>query len=133
MIEARCSCGALTLEAPRQPQLIVACHCTECQRRTGSPFGVGAFYPSNEVKITGTAKEFARDGGPSGGKVRTYFCPNCGSTVYWKADRVPDFIAVAVGSFADPGYPHPTRSVWEQTKHPWAQVDADQHLLQGSL
>jgi hypothetical protein len=121
----------LTVQAAGPSQLIVACHCTECQRRSGSSFGVGAFYPANEVKIAGVAKEFVRDGSTDA-KVRTYFCPNCGSTVYWKADRAPDFIGVAVGAFAAPGYPHPTRSIWEQTKHPWAQVDADRHLLQSS-
>lgn len=92
----------------------------------------GAFYPSRDVKIAGAANEFARDGS-TGGKVRTYFCPNCGSTVYWKADKAPDFIGVAVGSFADPSYPHPTMSIWEQTKHRWTHVDADQHLLCAAL
>ena len=50
--------------------------------------------------MPGPQKSSARDGGSLDGKVRTYFCPNCGSTVYWKADRLPDFIAVAVGLFA---------------------------------
>ena len=131
MIEARCNCGALAVEVPGPSQLIVACHCTECQRLTGSPFRVGAFYPAKDVKISGAANEFARDGS-TGGKVRNSFCPNCGSTVYWKADRLPGFIGVAVGCFADSSYPHPTRSIWEQTKHRWTQVDADQHLLRGS-
>src|SRR5215467_7609846 len=112
MIEARCSCGALVVKVPGPSQLIVACHCTECQRRTGSPFGVGAFYPSKDVTITGAAKEFARDGS-TGGKVRINFCPNCGSSVYWTVDKAPDLIGVAVGSFADSGYPHPSRSLWE--------------------
>lgn len=46
---------------------------------------------------------------------------------------MPDSIGVAVGSFADPGYPHPTRSVWERTKHPWAHVVADRHLSGGGV
>lgn len=131
MIEARCSCGALALQAPAPSPMIVACHCVWCQRRTGSSFGVGAFFRATEVTIAGTAKEFAREGS-SGGKVRTYFCPDCGSTVYWKADKAPDLIGVAIGSFAGSDCPQPTRSIWEQTRRPWAQVEADQHFLQGS-
>ena len=130
MIEARCSCGALTLRVDGPSRLIVACHCTECQRRTGSPFGVGAFYPQSEVAISGAAGEFARVG-PTGGRVLTYFCPNCGSSVYWKTDRAPDFIAIAVGAFADSDYPQPTRSIWESASHPWAQLDADAHFPAG--
>lgn len=130
MIKAQCNCGALAVEAPGTSQLIVACHCTECQRRTGAAFGIGAFYPAKDMKIIGSAKEFARDGS-SGGKVRSYFCPDCGSTVYWQADKAPGFIGVAVGCFADPSYPPPTKSIWEQSKHHWTQVDAEQHLSQG--
>ena len=131
MMEARCGCGALTVRVPGPSRMVVACHCTECQRRTGSPFGVGAFYRSDDVEITGAVKEFARDGS-GGGKVRTSFCPTCGSSVYWRADRAPGLVAVAVGCFAEPGHPRPDRSVWEQSGLPWAQVVAGQHLRAGS-
>lgn len=86
MIDARCSCGALALSLPGPSQLVVACHCVDCQRRTGAPFGVGAFYPVETVTITGTPKPYVRTAA-SGGKVRSYFCPDCGSTVYWQAEN----------------------------------------------
>ena len=107
MADARCSCGALTLTLPEPSKLVVACHCLDCQRRTGAPFGVGAFYPVDAVAIFGTPKEFTRVAA-SGGKVRTYFCPNCGSTIYWKADNLPSLIGIAVGALADPKYPAPS-------------------------
>jgi hypothetical protein len=132
MGEARCSCGAITLSLPEPSKLVVACHCIDCQRRTGAPFGVGAFYPAEVVTISGTPKEFTR-AATSGGKVHTYFCPNCGSTVYWKADNLPALIGVAVGALADPKYPAPVRSVFEQSKHIWVQIDgAVEHFQQSS-
>jgi hypothetical protein len=132
MADARCSCGALTLTLPEPSKLVVACHCLDCQRRTGAPFGVGAFYPVDAVAISGTPKEFTRDAA-SGGKVHTYFCPNCGSTIYWKADNLPSLIGVAVGALADPKYPAPIRSVFEQSKHDWVQIDgAVEHFQQSS-
>ncbi|KRB23731.1 MULTISPECIES: GFA family protein [Mesorhizobium] len=121
MADARCSCGALTLTLTGPPKLVVACHCLDCQRRTGAPFGVGAFYPADAVAISGTAKEFTRDAA-SGGKVRNCFCPNCGSTVCWRADRLPSMIGVAVGALSDPKYPSPARSIFEQSKHDWVQI-----------
>ena len=36
---AHCSCGALRVEVSADPDAVVACHCGECQRRTGSVFG----------------------------------------------------------------------------------------------
>lgn len=132
MVDARCSCGALTLTLTGPSKLVVACHCLDCQRRTGAPFGVGAFYPVDAVAISGTPKEFTRDA-TSGGKVRNYFCPACGSTVYWQADRLPSLIGVAVGALADPKYPPPARSIFEQSKHDWVQIDdAVDHFRQGS-
>src|SRR5262245_9480738 len=77
MSDARCVCGAIALSLAGPPKLVGACHCVACQRRTGAPFGVGAFYPADAVTISGAAKEFARLGA-SGGTVRSYFCPDCG-------------------------------------------------------
>ncbi len=121
MTNARCCCGAVALSLPAPSRLVVACHCIDCQRRTGAPFGVGAFYPVDAIIISGAPKEFTRTAA-SGGKVHSYFCTNCGSTVYWKADNLPGFIGVAVGAIADPKYPPPVRSVFERSKHDWVEI-----------
>jgi hypothetical protein len=113
---------------------VVACHCLDCQRRTGAPFGVGAFYPAETVGFSGSPKEFTRIAA-SGGTVHSYFCPNCGSTVYWKASNLPGLIGVAIGAMADPTHPPPIRSVFEQSKHGWVEIGGAsvEHLQQGSL
>lgn len=131
MVEARCSCGSLALTLKEPPRLVVACHCLHCQRRTGAPFGIGAFYPVEAVAFSGVSKEFTRNGA-SGGKVRNAFCPNCGSTVYWRADKLPSLIAVAVGALADPNYPPPARSVFECSKHAWVHIDGAEHFQQSA-
>ena len=61
----------------------------------------------------------------SGNHVSFHFCPSCGSTIYWQLAAYPEFIAVALGMFADPTYPTPKISVWERTRHPWTQQLAD--------
>ena len=133
MIDARCSCGAIALSLPGPTNLVAACHCLECQRRSGAPFGVGAFYPMEAVKISGTPKEYVRSG-ESGGKVRSYFCPDCGSTVFWKPERFPGMIGVALGAMADPNFPAPTKSVFEQSKHAWVEITGlgVEHLQRGT-
>lgn len=131
MIDARCSCGALALSLPGLSSLVVACHCVDCQRRTGAPFGVGAFYPAEGVAISGSPKEYVRTAA-SGGTVRSYFCSDCGSTVYWKADSLPAMIGVAVGAITAPDYPAPIRSVFEQSKHDWLEIPGALHFQQSS-
>ena len=103
MANAQCLCGALSLKLRETSKLIVACHCLACQRRTGSPFGLGVFHAIDTVEITRTATEFIHVG-DSGRKVRCYFCPTCGSTVYWKPDVLPSLIGVAVGALGDPAF-----------------------------
>jgi hypothetical protein len=132
MISARCSCGALALSLRGPSSLVVACHCIDCQRRTGAPFGVGAFYPTDAITISGSPKEYVRTAA-SGGKVRSYFCSDCGSTVYWKADNLPAMIGVAVGVIADPNFPAPVKSVFEQSKHIWMEISGAQHFQQSSV
>jgi hypothetical protein len=123
---ARCCCGSLQAEVVTDPVLVVGCHCIKCQRRTGTPFGVAAFFRRADVSTDGPCITYVRDG-QEGRKLRFHFCPTCGTTVYWFADRLPDGIGVAVGAFADPSFAKPTGSIWEQTRHPWAAFG---HLLE---
>jgi hypothetical protein len=131
MAGARCSCGKLTLKLPGRPNFVVACHCIDCQRRTGAPYGVGAFYPVDTVDVFGNWRKFARDAA-SGGRVHSYFCPNCGSTVYWKADNLPPLIGVAIGALVDFECPAPFKSIFERSKRDWVQIDGDVEHYQRS-
>ena len=134
MTDAQCRCGAVRLSVSGQPKTVVACHCLDCQRRTGAPFGAGAFYPTEAVASSGAATQYTRVA-DSGGKVHSFFCPTCGSSVYWKADNLPGFIGVAIGAFAGAEAPAPAISIFEQSKHAWAQIEgpAVAHFPQGTL
>ena len=70
---ARCCCGSLRVEATGEP-LIGVCHCTECQRRTGSAFAVVAFFPKEQVRTEGLSKVCVRGSG-SERKVEFHFSP----------------------------------------------------------
>ena len=100
------------------PRKISLCHCLACQRRTGSTYGLAAFFDRNAVQADGASNTFVRRG-ESGFDVAFHFCPACGSTVYWEPHRVPEMVAVAVGAFADPAFPAPSQSVHEESRHTW--------------
>jgi hypothetical protein len=118
---ARCCCGSLRVETTGEPSIAV-CHCAECQRRTGSAFGVATFFSKNQVRTEGPSRVYVR-GSDSGRKVEFHFCPHCGSSVFWYAVFRPDHIGVAFGAFADPSMPWPAASGWEATRHPWVTFD----------
>ena len=125
---ARCSCGTLRAQTVAEPLIVVTCFCEECQRRTGSAFGISTYWMRENVELCGSATRYVRDG-QEGRKVTYYFCPTCGSNVYWELDRRPGQLGISGGSFFDPDFPAPTRSVWEQSKHRWVHVGpAQQHF-----
>jgi hypothetical protein len=115
---ARCCCGGLKVVASAEPKFVLACHCVECQRRTGSVFGVSAYFRKADISLSGPSKMYIRDG-QDGRKLRIHFCPDCGTSVYWELDILPGHYGVAVGTFADSGFPAPIQSLWEQDRHPW--------------
>jgi hypothetical protein len=124
---ASCSCGQLHLETTGEPVRVSVCHCLECQKRTGSAFAAQARFHRDQIKgPEGRATTFTRVG-DSGGACVFSFCPVCGSSVFYTADGADppytkDFLAVTLGSFADPTFPTPTVSVYEERKHPWVKV-----------
>jgi hypothetical protein len=76
------------------------------------------------VQSKGPHKVFVRKG--QGERTLSFhFCPQCGSTVFWELDFRPNHVAVAVGAMADPTFDAPTRSVWEEYRHPWVAFDVD--------
>lgn len=115
---ASCSCGQLTAEVSGDPVRISICHCLACQRRTGSVFGEQARFPRENVKVSGVSTEYMRVG-DEGGKVKFHFCPTCGSTVYYGLESLDGFVGIPVGAFADPAFPTPLVSVYEERMHGW--------------
>jgi hypothetical protein len=118
---AQCHCGSLRANVTGDPLMVSLCHCRDCQRRTGAVAGSGAIFDKAQVTIEGDYKVFERDG-QKGRKVRFHFCPNCGSSLYCEGDFRPGWYVVAVGAFADPTFPAPAVSVYEDTKHLWLDL-----------
>ena len=122
---ATCACGQLRITAKGDPDVVTACNCFQCQRRTGSPFGLGAYYPKSRVTaVEGTSKTYERDA-PEGRKIKNHFCPDCGTSLYWGLDMRPDHYGIAIGCFADPDFVRPTRVVWAENQHHWVAFPDD--------
>jgi hypothetical protein len=117
---ASCSCGQLRIEVQDEPLGVGVCHCLACQRRTGSVFATLASFPA-PFKVSGTATEYVRVG-DQGARFVFRFCPVCGTTVFHTEHGNDQSVAVAVGAFADPGFPAPGVSVYDNRRHPWVRL-----------
>jgi hypothetical protein len=115
---ASCSCGSLRVVCEAESGKASLCHCLACQKRTGSTYGIAAFFRNQDVTVHGRSKLYVRES-DSGFPVTFHFCPDCGATVFRKPERLPDLTAVAAGAFADPTFPKPTNAVYLETRHSW--------------
>jgi hypothetical protein len=129
---AACSCGQLTVTVSGEPDAVAACSCRECQKSTGSVFGVSTYWPKSALQSIAGGATCWRRSSWKGRWIDNYFCPVCGSTVYWYAESLPDSIGICAGNFADPAFPAPTYAVWCESKHPWVTFPAgcQQHAQQ---
>lgn len=116
---ASCCCGQLSVVVEGELPKTSICHCFQCQRRTGSAFGLQAKFPKERVTVEGNATKFVRSGE---GEVVFNFCPQCASTVFWELSGLPGMVVVAVGMFAKPDFPAPTFSVYEARMHSWVEL-----------
>jgi hypothetical protein len=128
---AQYHCGSLRAITSGEPLLVGICHCKAYQRRTGAVAASVAGFAKAQVTIEGQTKVFDRHG-QSGRKVRFYFCPNCGTSLYWEADAWPDSYILAVGAFADPNFPAPSVSIFEESKHTRTQLPDGMKHFQGA-
>lgn len=118
---AECHCGQLKVITLGEPERVYACHCTACRRRTGTAFHLGSVWPTAQVRVEGEYKIYERDTAAST-KIRFFFCPTCGSSVFWETDRRPGTYGIGVGNFVDPELPPPTAAVWEEEKLSWVEL-----------
>lgn len=77
-----------------------------------------ARFRRDSVELSGQSTRYVRIS-DEGNKTNFEFCPNCGVTVYYMSEGLEGMVAIPVGVFAEPLFPAPTISVYEERKHSW--------------
>jgi len=120
-ITGRCLCGNVTYTIDAEPVVQAACHCTDCQRQSGSPFSVVVAVPRDALHVEGdTLASFATIGSDHGGETARSFCANCGSPLFSVAGVMPDMAFVKAGSLDDSSWVTPAVEAWTQSAQPWS-------------
>lgn len=124
--EGGCACGAVRYRTKGKPVRTGVCHCTFCQRRTGSAFGIGVYFGEQDVEITqGELKTYLHRSDESNRVLRMQFCPNCGTTVTWTLELLPGARAIAGGTLDDPNWLKIERHTWVRSRHHWVPLPSD--------
>lgn len=116
-----CRCGKVRYEATADPIFTGVCHCTSCQKSTGSAFATVVALPTAALTVTGATKQFD-DIGDTGQATHRQFCPDCGSTVVQTADVMAGVTMVPVGSLDNPASASPAMQIYCDSALPWAKV-----------
>lgn len=81
-IDGGCHCGAITYEAEADEHAVGICHCTDCQKFSGSAFRIGVPVKEQDFKLlSGEPKVYIKIG-TSGGRREQVFCGDCGTHLY---------------------------------------------------
>ena len=106
-----------------KPQMVHACSCLDCQRRSGSAFSYSAFFSESAVKIGGEPTRW-RSSSKASRWSETNFCPRCGVSVFVRLEALPGVVCVPVGCFSDRDFPAPAKLYWNSRRHHWLDLPA---------
>lgn len=115
-LEGGCLCGQVRFTVNQAPVRTFACHCTFCQRVTGSSFFAESIFPMDAVHFNGgQLRQYEHRSDHSGKKVVVHFCPSCGSTLGLTFERWPDLHAISRGCLDDPNAVQVTSHIWTRS------------------
>ena len=94
-----CACGGVRFELTEPPLTALYCHCTRCQRRTGTASSTQARVPAGSVRIL-QGEELLKAWEPPGGLAKV-FCSACGSSLFASPPGRIEPVGVRLGAFDD--------------------------------
>ena len=115
-LEGGCLCGRVRFRTNQAPTRTLACHCTFCQRMTGTSYYAESIFPKEAVSFShGDMNCYEHISDSSKHKVFVHFCTNCGTTVTLTFERWPDVRAISRGCYDDPNAVEVTSHIWTQS------------------
>ncbi|RNF34529.1 GFA family protein [Paracoccus methylarcula] len=120
-----CGCGRIRYRMMERPLFTHCCHCSWCQRETGSAFVLNALIETDLLRLDGEAEEVLTPSASGKGQ-RIFRCPDCRVAIYSHyAGAGPRFAFLRVGTLDDPASCPPDVHIFTSTKLPWLQLSDD--------
>ncbi len=116
-----CLCGDVRYSLAEEPLTLYACHCTDCQRQTGSSFALSLVVRRNALQIVrGRPQEYALQ--LSDGRTkRSSLCSRC-STRIWNPSSVSGLAVLEAGTLDDTSWLRPVGHIWTRSAQPWFEI-----------
>lgn len=122
-ITGGCLCGNIRYSVSAPIEKIIACHCTHCQKASGTGVSHNAVVPTSAVTFTAGKPKLFADTAQSGNILNRYFCGDCGSPIYSQRAKVPEMMVLKVGTLDAPGNLKLVMNIWTNSARPWVHMD----------
>ena len=120
-VHGSCHCEKLAFEAEIDPEKVGVCHCTDCQKLTGSAFSTFVPVPKAAFRLLrGEPKIYVKTA-ESGNRRAQAFCAECGTRIYASAVDDPQVFNVRLGTVAERAVLKPMVQVWCRSALPWVR------------
>ena len=120
-----CACGAVRYALrPGFRLKPYACHCSDCQKGTGSAFSLHMLVMRADLELTGDLEQ-GQVTLPSGALVTISGCPMCKSRVIGENATRPGTATLRVGTLDRAGRFPPAAHLWVGSKQPWLVLPDD--------
>lgn len=117
-----CQCRAVQYQIRAEPLTLYACHCTECQRQSGSAFALSMVVPRQAaVAVAGQPKSWRRVH-ESGRAAQCLFCGGCGTRLWHEPERNPAITILKPGTLDDTTWLRPVGHIWTRSAQPWIEL-----------
>jgi hypothetical protein len=110
-IEGGCLCGKVRYSGEAEPIFVGVCHCTNCQKSSGTAFNAVIAVPKPAVSLIGTVSTYEGKG-DTGNSTYRRFCPACGSPVTEEAAVMADVVMIPIGTLDDAGAVQPAMQIY---------------------
>jgi hypothetical protein len=122
-VTGACMCGAVRFEVTEPFTAASYCHCTRCQRRTGSAASAQARVEPGSVTIT-SGEELVRSYRPEDGFAKD-FCSGCGSALFSRNPETGEIFSVRLGVLDEPPAIRPQWHQFVDFAAPWEPLPDD--------
>lgn len=117
----RCACEELRYRLEALPLFTHACHCLDCQRRTGTAFSMTTIVMRDDLSIT-HGEAVAKQVSP---RSTAYSCATCNTTIYVASTAFPSTFILRPGTLDDPKVAAPQAHIWVRRKQAWLTLPKD--------
>ena len=129
-LEGGCTCGHVRYRMEASPLVVHGCHCSWCQRQTGTAFAVNALIEAERVEVISGEIHNTTVDSPGGSGQRFARCPKCKVAVWSEylvmTSGITDMVYfIRVGTLDTPERLPPDVHIYTSTKQPWVVLGPD--------